>query len=131
MARVWDLPVYLLLDSVLFELFIQIASRRIQRFGGLRNVPVVLAELLDEERAFGGLLELSQCAGCWCRAARRRGSRSTAPEPPLLKPSGAPLSRREFRPEGSSTRMRSPGAMIITRSTVLRSSRILPRQRYR
>ena len=58
---IWDFPlaVYLLLDSVLFELLVEITSRRIQRFGGLRNVPVVLAELLDEEGAFGSLLELS------------------------------------------------------------------------
>src|SRR5215510_9199566 len=68
-----ELPVYFLLDSVLFQLLVEIAPRRIQRLGGLRNVPVVLAELLNEERAFGGLLELSQCARCRCRAARRRG----------------------------------------------------------
>src|SRR5207248_9152320 len=66
------LAVDFLLDSVLFQFFIEIAARRIERLGGLRDVPVVVAQLLDEERALGGFLELAQCAGRRCRAAARR-----------------------------------------------------------
>jgi hypothetical protein len=50
-------------DAVLLELLVEVAAGRADHLGGLRDVPVVLAQLLDEERALGRLLELAQRAG--------------------------------------------------------------------
>src|SRR5262249_3639293 len=50
--------VVILTDPVLFELLVQIAARRADDFGRLRDVPAVLAQLVDEECPFGGFLEL-------------------------------------------------------------------------
>src|SRR5439155_17782286 len=57
------LPVGVLRDLVLFQLFIEITARRPDHFGGLRDVPAVLAQLADEERALGVFLELAERAG--------------------------------------------------------------------
>src|ERR1700752_4861012 len=65
------LSVYFLLDPVLFQLLVEIAARRVERLRGLRDVPVVFAQLLHQERALGGLLELAQRTGRRRRAARR------------------------------------------------------------
>ena len=54
--------VCLLLDPVLLQLLVEIAARRADDLSGLRDVPVVLAQLADEERALGRFLELSQRA---------------------------------------------------------------------
>ena len=66
------LPVHFLLDSVLFELFVQVASGRVDQFGRARDVPVVLAQLLHEIGSLGGVLELAQ------RAGPSRGDRLTS-----------------------------------------------------
>src|SRR6266545_2396379 len=55
-------PILLLRDSVLLELLVQIAPRGPDDLRGLRDVPVVLAELADQEGALGRLLELAQGA---------------------------------------------------------------------
>src|SRR5207244_2083081 len=54
------LPVRLLRDLVLLQLLVEIAARRADDLGGLRDVPAVLAQLADEERALGAFLELAQ-----------------------------------------------------------------------
>ena len=54
------LSVGLLADLILLEFLVQIAARRADHLGGLRDVPPVLAELADEEHPFGVLFELSQ-----------------------------------------------------------------------
>jgi hypothetical protein len=54
--------IVLLRDPVLLELLVEIASRGPDDLGGLRDVPVVLAELLDEKRTLGNLLELAEGA---------------------------------------------------------------------
>jgi len=67
--RTWKrepLSVNFLLDPVLFELLVKIAAGRVNHLGGLRDVPVVFAELLYEVRPLGGVLELTQ------GSARRR-----------------------------------------------------------
>src|SRR5258708_5960253 len=56
-------PIPVLRDGVLLELLVEVAARRTDDFGGLRNVPGVLPELLDEKLALGGLLELAQGPG--------------------------------------------------------------------
>ena len=58
-----DLSVRLLTDRVLLELLVQVAARRADDFGGLRDVPRVLAEFLHQPRALGRFLELAQRAG--------------------------------------------------------------------
>src|SRR5205085_6193553 len=50
------LPVGFLGDLVLLEFLVQIAARRVDDFGGLRDVPPVLAELRDEIGALGTVL---------------------------------------------------------------------------
>src|SRR4029077_5701701 len=45
------LSIRLLRDLVLFELLVQIAARRADHFGRLRDVPPVLAQLADQEIA--------------------------------------------------------------------------------
>src|SRR5207237_6227811 len=54
------LSVGLLADLILLEFLVQIAARRADHLGGLRDVPPVLAELADQEHPFGVLFELSQ-----------------------------------------------------------------------
>src|SRR5579871_185143 len=56
------LSVVLLRDLVLFELLVQIAARRVDDLGGLRDVPAVLAQLRHQKRALGVVLELAQRA---------------------------------------------------------------------
>src|SRR3954470_18954365 len=51
------LAVDFLLDAVLFELLVQVAARRVDHFRRFRDVPVVLAQLLHQIRAFRGVLE--------------------------------------------------------------------------
>src|SRR5690348_5045752 len=46
------LAVSLLRDLVLLEFLVQIAARRVDDLRGFRDVPAVLAQLRDEERAF-------------------------------------------------------------------------------
>src|SRR5262245_47773739 len=53
------LPVGFLGDLILLELFVEIAARSVDDFGGLRDVPAVLAELGDEIRPLGVVLELA------------------------------------------------------------------------
>ena len=83
-------------DRVLLELLVEVAARRADDLGGLRDVPGVLAQLLDEELPLGRLLELAQRArrdtlaaalgggasamrrrrrACPCQSGRRRGDR--------------------------------------------------------
>src|SRR5256885_109074 len=57
-----DLSVGLLADLILFELLVEIAARRADHFGRLRDVPAVLAQLADQEHPLGVLLELTQRA---------------------------------------------------------------------
>ena|SRR6185369_14657438 len=57
------LAIDLLRNPVLLQLLVKVAARRADDFGGLRDVPVVLAQLANEERPLGGLLELAQRAG--------------------------------------------------------------------
>ena len=57
------LSVDFLFDAVLFQFLVQIAARRIDNLGGFRDVPVVLAQFLDEVGALRGVLELTQGAG--------------------------------------------------------------------
>ena len=59
LLRALSSPVALLLDLILLELLVQIAARRIDHLGGLRDVPAVFPEPLHEERPLGDLLELS------------------------------------------------------------------------
>src|SRR6185503_13503197 len=85
-----DLPVGFLRDLVLLQLFIEIAARRADHFGGLRDVPAVFAQLADEKRALRPFLELAQRArprlslvalGARLRRGRRaaaRGGRTDA-----------------------------------------------------
>src|SRR5207344_1026124 len=54
------LSVRFLRDLVLFQLLVQVAAGRVDDFGGLRDVPAALAQLGDEERALGVVLELAQ-----------------------------------------------------------------------
>ena len=74
------LPVRLLPYRVLLELLVEVASRRADHLGRLRDVPAVLAQLLHEIRALGGFLELrAACphrrpAGAGRGAGRGRGS---------------------------------------------------------
>src|SRR3954452_21173332 len=56
------LAIRLLADLILFELLVEIAARRADHFGGLRDVPAVLAQLADQEHPLGVLLELPQRA---------------------------------------------------------------------
>src|SRR5262245_9434175 len=60
---VWDLSVDFLFDAVLFELLVQIAARRVDDLGGLRDVPGVLSQLLHKISPFGCVLERAQCGG--------------------------------------------------------------------
>ena len=112
------LSVGFLRDLVLLELLVQIAARRVDHLGGLRDVPAVLAQLADQERALGVLLELAQRARP-SPARRRRAGLAAA----------APARRRARRRGRSATSIVSPAVMMISRSTVLRSSRMLPFQR--
>src|SRR5512139_4108977 len=50
----------LLPDVVLLELLVQVAARRADDLGGLRDVPAVLAQLLHQVGALGRLLELPE-----------------------------------------------------------------------
>src|SRR6185503_11992439 len=86
------LPVGVLADLVLFELFVEVAARRADHFGGLRDVPAVLAQLADQEHPLGVLLELAQrprlrLAGAFGGGGLRRGR-------PAAKPAGAGGRRR-------------------------------------
>src|SRR5713226_7169467 len=56
------LPVRVLADLVLLQLLVQIAARRADHFGRLRDVPAVLAQLADEEHPLRVFLELPQRA---------------------------------------------------------------------
>jgi hypothetical protein len=47
-------------NLVLLEFLVEIAARRVDHFGGLRDVPAVLAQLADEEGPLGVVLELPQ-----------------------------------------------------------------------
>src|SRR5215510_14205259 len=71
------LSVDFLLDAVLLELLVQIAARRVDDLGGFRDVPGVLAQLLHEIRALGGVFERTQRRGAGrlrlAAAALRRG----------------------------------------------------------
>ena len=112
------LPVRFLRDLILLELLVQVAARRVDHFGGLRNVPAVLAKLRDQVRALGVVLELAERAGL-----RRRAAVGA----PGFAAAGRPARAR--RPGRSATSMVSPAVMMISRSTVFRSSRMLPFQR--
>jgi hypothetical protein len=57
------LTVHFLLDAVLFELLVEVATRRVDYVRGLRDVPAILAKLLHQERAFSRVLELAQGPG--------------------------------------------------------------------
>ena len=57
------LAVGLLRDPILLELLVQIAARRVDQVGRLRDVPAGLAQLLHEERPLGHFLVLAQRAG--------------------------------------------------------------------
>src|SRR5437867_3711354 len=54
------LSVGFLRDLILLELLVEIAARGIDRLGGLRNIPAVLAQLGDQVRTFGAVLEFAQ-----------------------------------------------------------------------
>src|SRR5262249_22408997 len=58
--RIWGLSIDFLLDPVLFQLLVEIAPRRVERFRRFRDVPVVLSQLLDQERTLGGFLEFTE-----------------------------------------------------------------------
>src|SRR5262245_59182029 len=49
-------------DRVLLEFFVQVAARRADHLGGLRDVPGVLAELFDQELPLRRFLELAERA---------------------------------------------------------------------
>src|SRR5204863_6594104 len=55
-------PVRVLSNLVLLEFLVKIAARRPDHLGGLRDVPAVFAQLGDQERSLGVLLELPQRA---------------------------------------------------------------------
>ena len=55
-----ELSVCVLADVVLLELLVEIAPRCVNHLGRLRNVPPVLSEHPDEERALGVFLEVAQ-----------------------------------------------------------------------
>src|SRR5712691_11891103 len=77
-----DLPVRLLADLVLLQLLVQIAARRTDDLGGLRDVPAVLPQLADQEHAFGVFLEFAERpqlhVGGVAAALRRRKRCGTA-----------------------------------------------------
>ena len=50
-ALLEHLSIRLLRDLVLLELLVKVASRRVDDFRGLRDVPAILAQLVDEKRA--------------------------------------------------------------------------------
>src|SRR5262249_12392805 len=54
--------VCLLRNLVLLELLVEIAARRVDDLGGLRDIPAVLAQLGNEIRALRAVLELAQGA---------------------------------------------------------------------
>src|SRR5436190_2627678 len=54
------LAVRLLRNLILLEFLVEIAPRRVDDFGGFRDVPAVLAEFPDQERALGVVFELAQ-----------------------------------------------------------------------
>ena len=58
--REGGLAVGFLGDLILLEFLIEIAAGRIDDFGGLRDVPAILAQLADEKRTLGVVLELAQ-----------------------------------------------------------------------
>ena len=58
--REGGLTVGFLGDLVLLEFLIEIAAGRIDDFSGLRDVPAILAQLADEKRTLGVVLELAQ-----------------------------------------------------------------------
>src|SRR5262249_60270524 len=51
------LPVRLLRDLILLQLLVQVAARRADDFGRLRDVPAVLAQRADEDHALLALLQ--------------------------------------------------------------------------
>jgi hypothetical protein len=57
------LAIGLLGDLILLEFLVQIAARRVDGLRGLRDVPAILAQLADEEGAFGVVFELAQRPG--------------------------------------------------------------------
>src|SRR5215470_19859685 len=58
--REGGLTVGFLGDLILLEFLIEIAAGRIDDFSGLRDVPAILAQLADEKRTLGVVLELAQ-----------------------------------------------------------------------
>ena len=114
------LSVGLLRDLILLELLVEVAARRADHFGGLRDVPAVLAQLADQIRALGVVLELAQRPRL--RLRRRRSPASARAGPPL--PTATARRRADRR-----RRWCRRAVMMISRSTVLRSSRMLPFQR--
>ena len=143
------LAVLLLDDLVLLELLVEVAARRVEHLGGPRDVPAVLAQLLDQERALRPTSLNSRSVRAWAAARRagaaldgasaaaaaRRGStprrRGSSARPAAAAGAGRgrrdPPTRRISRTSCASTA--SPRDMISSRSTVFRSSRMLPRQR--
>src|SRR5438093_8052999 len=62
--------VLLLADPVLLELLVEVRARGADGVGGGGDVPLVLAELLDEERPLGRFLEVAERARGLGRAGR-------------------------------------------------------------
>ena len=116
------LPVRLLRDLVLLELLVEVAARRVDDFGGLRDVPAVLAQLGDQVRALG--VSLNSRSVPRLRRRRIRAPASARRRPPTRRDAG-----ERTTPGRSATSIVSPPVMMISRSTVLRSSRMLPFQR--
>src|SRR5207344_1470497 len=56
------LAIILLRDGVLLELFVEIAAWSADDLRRFRDVPGIFAELVDQERPFGGFLELAESA---------------------------------------------------------------------
>src|SRR5215813_2170064 len=69
-ARNPGLAVLLLADAVLLELLVQVRAGSADGVGGGGDVPLVVAQLLHQEGALGGLLEVAQRGGRF----RRRGA---------------------------------------------------------
>src|SRR5881394_3036438 len=47
-------------DSVLFDFLVEVRSRRVDRLGGLRHIPAVLAQLREDEGLLRLVLEVLQ-----------------------------------------------------------------------
>src|SRR5437763_16507706 len=86
-------------DLILLEFLVQIAARRADHFGGLRDVPAVLAQLANQKHPLGVLLELAQrpglrVAGGFAGGGLRRGHAASAAHP-------ASVARRRPRRRGA------------------------------